>query len=366
MEKKVRHILGLSGGKDSAALAIYLRNKHPELDIEYYFTDTGKELKETYDVLSRLENNLEKEIKKLPERESYRELFDHYLELYNGYLPSSTARWCTKKLKLEPFEKFVGNDYVISYVGIRADEEREGYVSTKPNIQSVFPFRKNIWSVDVLNKVLDNNNIVKLVKLYSKHVHNDRFDRILDVLERPIAHDYSLSRKLKSIMNFSVSDFNKIVFNFLKGTDYPAAHLSNFPLIDNEDEIVREDVFQMLEDSGIGTPSYYKKIEFEVNGEKGYYSRSRSGCYFCFFQQKIEWVWLYEQHPQLFEMAMEYEKEGYTWMDNESLEEICKPERIRKIKEDHIKRSKNSNTKSPFLLDMIDDAEGIGCVNCFI
>ena len=32
---EVRHVLGISGGKDSAALAIYLKNRHPELDVEY-------------------------------------------------------------------------------------------------------------------------------------------------------------------------------------------------------------------------------------------------------------------------------------------------------------------------------------------
>lgn len=32
--KPVRHLLGLSGGKDSSALAIYLRDKVPEM--EYY------------------------------------------------------------------------------------------------------------------------------------------------------------------------------------------------------------------------------------------------------------------------------------------------------------------------------------------
>ena len=30
---KVRHILGISGGKDSAALAIYLKEKYPNLKI---------------------------------------------------------------------------------------------------------------------------------------------------------------------------------------------------------------------------------------------------------------------------------------------------------------------------------------------
>ena len=33
---RVRHVLGISGGKDSAALAIYMKQKYPELEIEYY------------------------------------------------------------------------------------------------------------------------------------------------------------------------------------------------------------------------------------------------------------------------------------------------------------------------------------------
>ena len=32
---KVRHVLGISGGKDSAALAIYMKQNYPDLDIEY-------------------------------------------------------------------------------------------------------------------------------------------------------------------------------------------------------------------------------------------------------------------------------------------------------------------------------------------
>ena len=39
-EKRERHILALSGGKDSAALAVYMRNKYPELELEYVFTDS--------------------------------------------------------------------------------------------------------------------------------------------------------------------------------------------------------------------------------------------------------------------------------------------------------------------------------------
>ena len=59
---KIRHVLGISGGKDSAALAIYMKNKYPHLDIEYYTCDTGKELDETYELIRNLENYLGKEI----------------------------------------------------------------------------------------------------------------------------------------------------------------------------------------------------------------------------------------------------------------------------------------------------------------
>ena len=39
----VRHVLGISGGKDSAALAIYIKDRYPEISekMEYFFTDTG-------------------------------------------------------------------------------------------------------------------------------------------------------------------------------------------------------------------------------------------------------------------------------------------------------------------------------------
>ena len=73
--------------------------------------------------------------------------------------------------------------------------------------------------------------------------------------------------------------------------------------------MVREDIFKILRESGVGVPAYYEPITFEVDGKKGQYMRSRSGCYFCFFQQKIEWVWLLEQHPDLFEKAKYYENQ---------------------------------------------------------
>lgn len=130
-----RHILSLSGGKDSAALAIYLRDRVPE--IEYIFHDTDKELPETYDYIARLEAILGKQIVRTTPTDS----FDHWLTVYRGMLPSNHRRWCTKMLKLKPFEDYVGDGPVVNYVGLRADENRTGYISTKPNILAVYPFQ---------------------------------------------------------------------------------------------------------------------------------------------------------------------------------------------------------------------------------
>ena len=94
--KKTRHILSLSGGKDSAALAVYMRDRVPEM--EYAFCDTEKELPETYEYLDRLEAYLGKKIERLNADRG----FDHYLRVYNGYLPSSRMRWCTRQLKIKP------------------------------------------------------------------------------------------------------------------------------------------------------------------------------------------------------------------------------------------------------------------------
>ena len=243
-KKKTRHILGISGGKDSAALAVHLRDRVP--DMEYVFCDTGKELKETYEFIDKLEAYLNAHVIRLPKElpgysESYD--FDHFVELFNGYLPSPSNRWCTKNLKLGPFEHYIGNDTVKNYVGIRADEARVGYISTKPNVETIFPFI--------------------------------------------------------------------------------------------EDGIDKDGVLRILEDAGIGLPNYYSW-------------RSRSGCYFCFYQSKKEWLGLRDRHPELYEKAKDYEKEGYTWREDLSLTEMAKLDKDALI-------SKSNNGVSPLLSDILDD-----------
>ena len=224
----VRHVLSLSGGKDSAALALYLRDRI--LGMEYIFHDTDKELPETQAYIGKLEAILGKPIV----RTTPQQPFDHWLAIYRGMLPSSQRRWCTKMMKLKPFEDYVGDGPVLNYVGLRADEKRVGYISTKPNITPIYPFQ--------------------------------------------------------------------------------------------DDGLVRADIIRILEDSGLGLPPYMD------------WGRSRSGCYFCFFQQKIEWVRLLEKYPDLFELAQGYEErsvqfgEQFYWAENEPLRELRRPERIADIK----------------------------------
>lgn len=232
-----RHVLGLSGGKDSAALAVHMRQAHPELDIEYFFTDTGKELPEVYEFLGRLEGYLGKPIERLNPRRD----FDFWLREYNHFLPSPQTRWCTRKLKLTPFEQWIkpmlaAGDKVTTFVAIRADEEyREGYSSKQDNLRVSLPFRA-------------------------------------------------------------------------AGID-------------------KAGVMEILESSGVGYPKYYEW-------------RSRSGCTFCFFQQKIEWVRLKERHPDAFEEAKALEKDAldhgspFTWSSGESLTELEQPERVAQIVDD--------------------------------
>lgn len=243
-----RHVLGLSGGRDSAALAVYMRQNHPELEIDYFFTDTGKELPEVYEFLVKLEGFLGKPIVRLnPDRD-----FDFWLKQYNNFLPSPQARWCTRQLKLRPFEQWLrpildSGSTVYSYVAIRADEEyREGYASKRDNLVVQLPFKD-------------------------------------------------------------------------AGID-------------------KAGVLELLEGSGLGLPRYYEW-------------RTRSGCTFCFFQQKIEWVRLMEQHPDAFEEAKAYEKlavdggSPFTWSQGESLDDLSKPDRVAQIRADHLSRLERMHAK---------------------
>lgn len=266
-DKTCRHILSLSGGKDSTALALYMRDRVDRL--EYVFCDTEKELPETYAYLEKVEVFLGHPITRIRPDVG----FDDLLEARRNFLPSPQIRWCTEYLKLKPFERYIGDDPVVMYIGIRADEpSRTGYVSTKPNIRARFPFV--------------------------------------------------------------------------------------------EEGLQLRDIMRILNDSGLGLPDYYKW-------------RSRSGCFFCFYQQRREWVGLWETHRDLFAQAMAYEREDpvtgelYTWVQGLSLAELAKPSKMAAIKAEYERRRASRKTEAGdgllrSVLDVHCDDERSGCTICHL
>ena len=133
-----------------------------------------------------------------------------------------------------------------------------------------------------------------------------------------------------------------------------------------DDGLDKAAIIEILESSGVGLPKYYDW-------------RTRSGCTFCFFQRKIEWVGLLERHPEAFEEAKSYEKTSldhgakFTWCRAERLEDLQKPERIAAIKADHekaLERAKRRQEDNPLRpsankIDLDDIyGGGKGCVIC--
>ncbi len=131
------YLVPVSGGADSSALAILLKELAPDIPFRYVFTDTGAEEQETLEMLDRLERWLGRPIERLKSRG----LFE-LIEDYNGFLPSPRDRWCTRELKLVPFRnwmaQFAGKTKWM-FVGIRADEQSR-LAFTLPETETIMPF----------------------------------------------------------------------------------------------------------------------------------------------------------------------------------------------------------------------------------
>lgn len=256
------HILTLSGGKDSAALALYIKEFYPEIHkkIQYCFCDTELEVPEVYEYLNKLEIFLNKPITYLKPQVSFQHIYDT-----RKILPKPQNRWCTVELKTKTMQNFIKrlnskNQTIINlYIGIRADEAQRVKTATS------------------------NNPKIKEQFLFVK------------------------------------------------------------------DGLIKKDIIEILNNSGLGLPGY---MEW----------KSRSGCFFCFYQSKLEWINLYERHPELYKKAMDYEfknckeiKNGsFGWRSDITLEEMIKPENIKKIKENYAKLSNKKNKENADrLIDLI-------------
>jgi hypothetical protein len=144
-----RHIIPISG-KDSLATALIQSIEQPALPYEYIFNDTGAELPEVYEWLDLVQEKTGWEIKRIGAN------LEEKIHSYNGFLPSPSARWCTKTAKIEPTDIYLGNDPSFVYYGLRADEERVGYIPTgRSNIQPVYPLRDKKLGIQHVYAILE-------------------------------------------------------------------------------------------------------------------------------------------------------------------------------------------------------------------
>lgn len=135
------HVVGLSGGKDSCAMALELARTRPGVPFVFFCTPTGDELPEMQAHWARLEASIGSPIVYLRNG-----TLDSWIEHFKA-LPNSRQRWCTRLLKIEPCLAFLSllSDPVL-YVGLRADEEeRQGLYSS--TVETRFPLREWGWGL---------------------------------------------------------------------------------------------------------------------------------------------------------------------------------------------------------------------------
>lgn len=114
-----RVIVSLSGGRDSAAVSLHLR----ELGIEHerVFADTGWEHPTTYE---HLRGELTEKLGPITEVRAQR-LFPELVR-HKRTFPSRVMRYCTEELKQKPIKAHFDSidDGVVSVLGIRRDESK--------------------------------------------------------------------------------------------------------------------------------------------------------------------------------------------------------------------------------------------------
>lgn len=157
MMTDMNHIVALSGGKDSTAMALRLAEVEPR-DYIYVCTPTGDELPDMIDHWLRLGELLGRPLVPVTTGKSLSGLIRHFKAL-----PNNRMRWCTRMLKIEPYYRWlVEHAPAVSYVGLRADEEgRQGmsFPEISGSIKVRFPMREWGWGERDVWEYLDKRNV---------------------------------------------------------------------------------------------------------------------------------------------------------------------------------------------------------------
>src|SRR5437763_6540340 len=98
----MNHIVAISGGKDSTAMALRLQEIEPR-PYEFCITPTGRELPVMTEHWKRIECLLGKALVKVPAPTLLEKIKEYQA------LPNWRMRWCTREVKIEPFMQYVAS-----------------------------------------------------------------------------------------------------------------------------------------------------------------------------------------------------------------------------------------------------------------
>lgn len=152
----MKHVVALSGGKDSTALALRLAEIEPR-DYAYVCTPTGNELPEMFEHWRNLGILLGKRITPIMHKTG---LFG--ISRQEKMLPNFRARFCTRILKIEPYRRWLAdNAPCVSFVGLRADEEGRagGAYGDIDGVEMRFPLREWGWKENDVWAYLNSRKI---------------------------------------------------------------------------------------------------------------------------------------------------------------------------------------------------------------
>ena len=269
----MKHIISFSGGKDSLATWIKIKDKYKKEDLLVVFCDTDWEHPLTYEYIQEIVEYFKAEdnFRILSNKEG---LGFESLVVKKKRFPSATARFCTTSLKVEPMIDFLldkVNEHSIVYQGIRHEESP---ARAKMNMQCTYfkhyfePYDRNDWKLDRLQSRKSTFLIQTKIKKIESRINAGKLD--------PKFYTY---RK-------------KDVFEYCKKYNVDIER----PVID----LKADEIIQMILNEGLKPNPLY------------YFGSGRVGCYPCIYSTKSELWQIIINDFWVIEKISKIEKENST------------------------------------------------------